>query len=447
MSALLNLTPVLGMGMLGLYLGLAPVYDLLGAARSELLAVKWALVAGGVLAVTLPSFLQGRLTLPGGLWGPLGFAGLAVLSVPGVVQAPDINTSVMFLLDIAYAAGLLWCFFRLTRDGASVRRIFLVALGLVSVFAVVHAAFAIGQNYGNEAVCAWGPDLRSIYGSHYTAWSISLALVLPVVALLPEAAGRRTGFRITLAGFLCALVLFVSLFIGGGRVGIVGALIALACLALIRPHKFMIVPAVAALSAVVAIVAFNSSCSDHLRLYQFSTVFGLPQGTTAAANTLGTGRFSGYRAAASAVAERPLVGHGIGQVRFEGAHGRPTEIHSLWLKWAAYSGVLAPALFAAMVCVLARKGLRLALSRAADATERVTARAMLVILACGLLVSLVEPNALFGSFQYTAIWWAAAGTLLGLYSRTCGGEFSLPFWRGSQQLQKEMLIADPSRHR
>ena len=441
MSAVLHPAPVLGMSMLGLYLGLAPVYDLLGAARSELLAVKWALVAGGVLAIMLPAFLQGRLSLPGGLWGPLGFAGLAVLSVPGVVQAPDISTSVMFLLDIAYAAGLLWCFFWLARDGASVRRIFLGTLSLLGVFAGIHAALAIGQTYGNEAVCAWGPDLRSIYGSHYTAWSISLALFLPVIALLPEAAGRRTGHWKALAVIMCALVLFASLFIGGGRVGIVCALIALAGLALIKPSKFMIVPVVTAVSVGGAIVALSSSCSDHLRLYQVSSVFGRPQGTTAAANTLGTGRLSGYRAAIDAVAERPLVGHGIGQVRFEGAHGRPTEIHSLWLKWAAYSGILAPALFVAMVCVLTSRGLRLAQSRAGDATDGITARAMLVILACGLLVSLVEPNALFGSFQYTAIWWAAAGTLLGLNARTHGGEFSLPHWKVFDRLSPRGAIA------
>lgn len=119
MSYLLNKAPTLGMGLLALYLGLAPVHDLLGTAQGELLVFKWILVAGGTIAVLVPAFLQGRLTLPGGIWGPVGFAGLAALSIPGIIQAPVWQSSLMFLSDIAYAAVLLWCFFWLARDNAS----------------------------------------------------------------------------------------------------------------------------------------------------------------------------------------------------------------------------------------------------------------------------------------------------------------------------------------
>ena len=144
---------------------------------------------------------------------------------------------------------------------------------------------------------------------------------------------------------------------------------------------------------------------------------------------IGTGRIAGYRVAVSAVTERPLVGHGIGQVTVEGAHNQSVEIHSLWLKWAAYCGVLAPALFAIMVTALVRKGLWLALDRSGYLAST-TAAVLLVVVTSGLLASLFEANALIASFQYTAVWWAATGILLGIYARVYGGEFRLlPGWR------------------
>ena len=46
---------------------------------------------------------------------------------------------------------------------------------------------------------------------------------------------------------------------------------------------------------------------------------------------------------------------------------------------------------------------------------------MLLIVALGLLATLFEPEALLGAFQYTALWWAAAGVLVGLRARRADG--------------------------
>jgi hypothetical protein len=80
------------------------------------------------------------------------------------------------------------------------------------------------------------------------------------------------------------------------------------------------------------------------------------------------------------------------------------------------SGVLLPIVFFAIICVVLQKALRLARNLRGDALgrdDRLFMLSLILIVLSGVVLSFFEPNVLIGAFQNSAIWWAAAGTILG----------------------------------
>ena len=411
----------LGVAMLvlSLYLGLSPVYSISGVAGAELRLFKSAVIVAGVALVMIPPLIQRRLWLPTGALGPLAFLGLVILSVPGMVQSGDEALAFTFVADIAYGAVFAWCFFHLAREGLDVNIMLVRALVLLAALAAVSVAVAVSSVPDLMSLCEWDEPVHSIFGAHYTAWSMSLALFLPIAALLPSVIRSTAGTSGTLIGIVLAIILLGAQFISGGRAGIAASVLSVAALTLFRTSRIFAL-AVAAFILMAGVTLFDEQCSKHFRLERISALFAAGEGTPQTLNTLGTGRIEGYRTAMNGISERPLLGHGLGQFVVEGVHQPSVEIHSLWLKWAVYCGVLAPLWFAVMVGGTAYKGLRLLVARRQAPEKRATTAALLLVLACGIFASLVQPSALIGSFQYTAVWWAVVGILAGLYSREYG---------------------------
>ena len=423
-----------GMLLLSLYLGLSPIYRISGVSEADLRLFKTAVIAAGVALVLLPPLIQGRLSLPAGPLGPLGFLGLALLSSPGIVQSPDIALSLMFVADIVYGAAFAWCFFHLAREGMEVHLVLVRALFIMAAFAAIQVAVAIAGAPDIISLCEWDAPVRSPFGAHYTAWSVSLALFLPVAALLPLVTRGVAPAGATLIGTVLAGLLLGAQFLSGGRAGIMASILSIAALFFGRSSRLLAL-SLAAIVLMAGAALFDEQCSRHLRLERFSLPFVAGADVPNALNSLGTGRLDGYRIAVQSISERPLLGHGLGQVLVEGVHKSSVEIHSLWLKWAVYCGILAPFWFVVMVGATAVKGLHLLTDRRHSSDQRVSTAALLLVLACGIFASLLQPNALIGSFQYTAMWWAAAGILAGLHSTEYGSDDFLgclnPQWRRS----------------
>jgi len=129
---------------------------------------------------------------------------------------------------------------------------------------------------------------------------------------------------------------------------------------------------------------------------------------------LSTRRLQGYIIGLKRLWERPFLGHGLHQVKLYIPYRPPVEIHNLWLKWGVYSGVLAPTLLLAMVASILRAGWRIYRDGTRTEKERDMSGALGLIIIAGLVVSLLEINIPLGAFQLSAIWWAAAGSLVGI---------------------------------
>ncbi len=132
-----------------------------------------------------------------------------------------------------------------------------------------------------------------------------------------------------------------------------------------------------------------------------------------ALNEFTSRRLTAYLHSLIRLSERPLIGYGIRGLLLPGRETRWIEIHNLWLKLAMYLGVAAPLCFLAMVGAVVSKAPRVLRDDAGDEGGLSTSVALGLIVVVGAVASLFEPNALLGNFHYTAIWWAAAGYLVG----------------------------------
>ncbi len=132
-----------------------------------------------------------------------------------------------------------------------------------------------------------------------------------------------------------------------------------------------------------------------------------------------TDRLTSMRNGIDIVLERPFTGHGIrgGLVNRSQEEMPSIEIHNLWLRWGANTGIFAPLLAAAMMISIITAGWHAFRRTTRQSIYRKHIFALMMIVFLGVMASMVEPNPLIGNFGYTSIWWASAGALLGIYAR------------------------------
>ena len=83
-----RITPYhIGVWLLSVYLGTAPIYWLPGVSLQAVAAAKALLASLAVLAVLVEAIFRNQLRLPTGLLGPPGLLILVLLSTPGILQA------------------------------------------------------------------------------------------------------------------------------------------------------------------------------------------------------------------------------------------------------------------------------------------------------------------------------------------------------------------------
>ena len=344
-----------------------------------------------------------RLRLPGGLAGPLGFAGIATLCIPGLVQSTEPD-ALHYLADLVYGAAMLWCFHNVARVG------FVDAMEVLERSAVLVAAFALVALVAAAVGTAWQspctvwPFAATGFGCGRTGWSQGIALYLPI--LLVFLFRRDVGVvRRWVYGGLGAAIIAAQLGVGG-RGGLVASFVVVATMVFyFMPRRWKVLGATGVLF-LIAVAVIPKALSEHLRWDR------IPDESVSLADLdwFSAGRIAGAVDAIGYIAEKPLSGHGIGRVDVE-FRGDRVEIHNLWLKWAAYFGIGASTLLLAVALSLLRRArqlVRLPIYR------RSTAVAAGLILVAGLVISMLTPGAPVGAFQNSAIWWAAAGLIVGI---------------------------------
>ncbi len=429
--------------LLSLFLALGPVHWLPGISRDFLRTLEWAIFVVALGLVFGAELTRGRLPFPKGLLGPLGFTGFLILWIPGFLQATGPLQVVYFISKVCISALVFWCFFCISRSSDVVATIFRRAFILIWVLACVHLINILVNSFEWGSICGWDYSHGSTdtvgFGETYTGWSIGLAMFIPVSALFALSSHRKWslpwkvfGLRWLLPwkvfGVIGAVGLLIDQFVSGGRGGILVSILVAAAFVLIPSVRWLALIVVMA-GLFVGISYLDTSCYKHARLDRLGSVgssFGAKKPdlvrpdlvAKTRLDNLSAHRIQGYVHGLEKIQERPFFGHGLKQVMLDTRWGTQTEIHNLWLKWATYTGVLAPLFFLTMVLLILRSGWQILRDRLATTEERGEAAVLALIVLAGLAISMIEINLPLGSFQLTAIWWAAAGSLVGTAKRS-----------------------------
>lgn len=466
--------------LLGAYLGIAVAYWLPVLGRAPLGALKMAAWGAAVGLVLAPAVLERRFRVPRGLLGPWGFAGVLLLSLPGLLRGPEVGDLFRFVIDIGAGATFLWCFFDLARRGVDLKPVFRRAALIVCALAGVALLWAASLVPDWSIPCnrLWSFDIRNGFGVRSTGWAIGLGLYLPALVFLTDRAPPRgwPPWTVPVGVTAAAGLLVGSQFASAGRAGLLMSGLTVLAFLVIRSSRrvgILIVAGVLLFSSTV----LDRTCFRHLSLpaptpsvarapspppdeeaapeaetpeaeaesdadawwvpkivratpppYELARYARSLETARATGNTLNF--VSGHRVrhfniAFERIAQRPLVGHGWKRVLLRGYRGRVVEVHNLWLRWAVYAGLLAPLGFALLTLAVLAAVFRL-WRRTRRTEEGDTARVLGLILILGLIASMFEGSVILGSFQLTALWWAAAGAAVGLEARSAARERNGP---------------------
>jgi O-antigen ligase len=114
-----------------------------------------------------------------------------------------------------------------------------------------------------------------------------------------------------------------------------------------------------------------------------------------------SGRVSTYLRAIELIEQRPWTGYGFDDFRTTGLWGQ-YFVHNVWLKYLYQAGI-----FYAMTLFTYKMYTLHIVNRLQSISYSQTAPYGLIILA-GLVISMLEPNIILGSFQIAAMWWFVA---------------------------------------
>ena len=466
--------------LLGAYLGVAVAYWLPVLGRAPLGVLKMAAWGAAVGLVLAPAVLERRFRVPRGLLGPWGFAGVLLLSLPGLLRGRETGDLFRFLIDIGAGATFLWCFFDLARRGVDLKPIFRRAALIVCALGGVALLWAASLIPDWSVPCnrLWSFDIRNGFGVRSTGWAIGLGLYLPALVFLTDRAPPRgwPPWTVPVGVAAAAGLLVGSQFASAGRAGLLmSGLTVLAFLVMRSSRRVGIL--ILAGGVLFAFAVLDRTCFRHLSLpaptpsvarapaspaddeaaseaetaeaeaetgtdawwvpkivrapapqvevVKYARALESARATGNTLNFVSGHRVRHFNIAFERIAQRPLLGHGWRQVQLRGYRGRIVEVHNLWLRWAVYTGLLAPLGFALLTLAVLAAAFRL-WRRTRRTGEGDTARVLGLILVLGLIASMFEGSVILGSFQLTALWWAAAGAAVGLEARSAARERNDP---------------------
>ena len=408
--------------LITLYLGTSPVYWVPFIDVSIFSKLKFILIASSVVFIWMYAASIGRIKLPKGMAGIIGFAVLFISSVFALMQAQD-GLFVKRMMDMVLGFTMLWSFYLLSISGGDIKSIFKYAALMISIFCWIIVFSKVFGQPAWRAPAIFNSDLLSTagFGSLRTGWSNGVALFVPILLLLM--AQSKENIKSVIISIIGVVGIIGSQVVVAGRAGLLTSLTSIFIYSLFRVKKIYLVVLVA------VIVMLAITFSDFL-LVQFR-FDRLEEGAVSedALDSFSAGRIGSYLEALEMAAENPVFGYGFGNAII---HDR--EIHNFWLRMLVEGGFLYPLVFfmvlMSIILKLKSQIVELVHLRKSGVTSNnlisylnISFCIFLIILG-GVIESFFEPNIFLGSFQNNAIWWAAAGVAVALYDMKNNESFS-----------------------
>src|SRR5690625_1047680 len=170
------------------------------------------------------------------------------------------------------------------------------------------------------------------FGGLRTGWSNGLSLYIAFSLAWVYSKDSLIKFNRSLLAITMAGTIFISQYMVGGRAGLLASLVSLVVLAhyLIPPANRVLVYVI--FSAVV-VAAAGQAVYEHLRIDRLISDESMDVDTL---DHFSANRITTYRFAFKRISEKPVFGHGFGNVKVAGG----SEIHNVWLKHGAVAGLL-----------------------------------------------------------------------------------------------------------
>jgi len=382
-------------------------------------SIKFALIGASLVLIVLYSRRQIVHAARDKLTGAGALILLLICAIPGFIQTDNKDLLKSFL-DFIFTFITMWSTYALVKQAKTSVLLFGVAALVISAFcALTLASDMVGfPGWKAPAEYAYEPLAIAGFGARRTGWSNGVALFLPLSILLVVGKFNRLGFsHIVAAG--CCMAIIGSQFVVAGRAGLLASVAAVLIIgAKVLPKKQLIPLGIVVALLYVAMTMLMPSAGHrtsannadksleetaaHLRMDRLN-------GGGSALNKFSAGRLDQFGCAISMVAEQPMMGYGFGKAVCMGA-----EIHNLWLKMIMESGILLPSVFMTLIGTALLKATSKSRDNRNSPSQDARNREIMVykiVLLQGVVVSMFEPNALIGSFQATAVWWAAFGAL------------------------------------
>ena len=395
---------------LSIYLGTAPIYWLPGVSFVVVDSCKTILFIIVIGLFAFSALSENKLYVPRVLWGPVGFLGLIVLSIPGIVQAIDVFRAMHFVINLVSGALFLWCSFTLTLRHVDIGLIFHRAAVIVALFAmltVTNRLIGLPSWYLPEI---WQNDpytLKSLanagFGSSRSGWSNELAPYLPILLFISTTRSKNDSILQYIVCIAMAASIISSQIIVGGRAGILASVIIVGAVCFLHPLRKIAILTCLAFSGMIAIL-FLFTYEYWIKVYDPYLMTDL--------NRFSAGRMTNYSFAIDKIQERPFFGNGIGNV-LEVNQDKLYEIHNFWLQSAATFGILMPLLFFAMFFATLCCAARVWINCKGDTADQSFVSALGMILIAGIVISNFHPNYFIEAFHQSPLLWAAMGAILG----------------------------------
>lgn len=393
----------------GLYLALGPVYWLPVISVEALSLIKTTLIVLAILCSILFAIQKKSFLIPSGLYGPLGFLFIILLSSSGFLLAESQEVAIKKFLDIFYGFATLWSFYLYYISSEGKTFPFVLASLLMSVLSLLVISSYILNTpswvpptiYSNFSLSIAG------FGALRTGWSNGISFFSVAVALIVLSTKQKiTNSQYFVSG-LIALSIIGSQIVVAGRAGLLASIIGLGIVFWSAAPKLSKYSMPLLIVVFVSVLIITGDLQHHLRLDRLEGGRNSSL-SMEAINHFSAGRITTYMYGIEKWFESPLLGHGFGQVDVIKGH----EIHNLWLRLTTETGPLLPLVFLFGILKLLFQVKRLNRQQNTQAIERVKRVIFSGIIIQGVVISLFEPRMLLGSFQNCAIWWASLGAAL-----------------------------------
>ena len=384
--------------LLALYIFLAPINWVPFVSVSNLSLFKTVIFA--LLFISAVNIL--RIEFPSVFTSIFGLLLILMTASLGLVSAsaPIFES----LKDIILPFLTIWIIYNLKLTEAELIRAFLVGITGIAIVCTLSIISNVTGIFNFISPAPWFDDFgHGALGGYRTGWANSLFLFVPLLLYYANVKGKFPFFVIFSLLAICG-----SQYISGGRAGFFAS-VATILLYSLRNSKSLVLVLLTAYLIVTFIP--QETFLKQFRAENISSRYFNQEDV----DRISSGRYEGYKVGVELFLARPLYGYGFGKSDdLSDLKGYMPEIHNTWLKRLIDGGLvftIPQFLFLFHCFYMIRK--RVIQMKLKDRKRYVVTYIFFASLFfSALLITLVEPNYLLGSFQGEAFFWILIGFLL-----------------------------------